>query len=147
MSILSTFPETLNDLMMDGDIKAINLAKLLGLGTSTLSRYIRGQQLPNLECLVKLADYFNCTTDYLLGLEEENYPQEFLPCPPFAERLVYLLEYFKLPNSSIYQNKSISKARFYVWKNGKGLPNADNLVILAKIFNCSVDFVIGRTKA
>ena len=94
MNILSTFTETLNDLMIENNIKAIDLAKALDLGTSTLSRFTRGQRLPKLECLVKIANYFNCTTDYLLGLEDENYTTDFLPCPPFKERLDFLLNYF-----------------------------------------------------
>ena len=146
MNILSNFTETLNDLMMERNIKAVNLAKALDMGTSTLSRYTRGQRLPNLECLVKLADYFNCSTDYLLRLEDDNLATDFLPCPPFAERLTYLLDYFKVSASSIYKNEGISKARFFVWKNGTGQPNVENIVTLSKIFNCSVDFVIGRSR-
>ena len=147
MNILNDFTETLNDLMTERNIKAIDLANALGLGTSTLSHYTRGQRLPNLECLVKLADYFQCSTDYLLRLEEDNSTTQFLPCPPFSERLAYLLDYFKVSASSVYKNENISKARFFVWKNGTGQPNVYNLVCLAKIFNCSVDFVIGRSKS
>ncbi|MCI8421223.1 MAG: helix-turn-helix transcriptional regulator, partial [Clostridia bacterium] len=47
----------------------------------------------------------------------------------------------------VYKNENISKARFYVWKNGVGMPNIDNIVKLAQIFDCSVDFVIGRSNS
>ena len=133
--------------MLENNIKAIDLAKAIGLGTSTLSRYTRGERIPNLESLVKIADYFKCSTDYLLGLEDDNYTQNFLPCPPFNERLAFLLNYFNRSSYSVYNNTDISQARFYVWKNGKGQPTVYNIVSLAQIFNCSVDFVIGRSKA
>ena len=147
MNNLSTFTETLNDLMLENNINASDLAKALGLGTSTLSRYTRGERLPNIKCLIKLADYFKCSTDYLLGLEDDNYAQNFLPCPPFNERLSFLLNYFNRTSFSVYNNTNISEARFYVWKNGTGLPTVDNLINLAQIFGCSVDFVIGRSNA
>lgn len=37
------------------------------LSKSTISSYERGQQLPPLDKLVCLADFFHVTTDYLLG--------------------------------------------------------------------------------
>ena len=147
MSILTDFAERLNDFILESNIDANTLAKTLNIGNSTISRYLHGQHLPDLESLIKIADYFKCPTDYLLGLEEDVYNQQFSPCPPFAERLAFLLEYFNTPSQRVYKNADISKGRFYDWKNGVSSPSVDNLVKLAQFFNCSVDFIIGRAKA
>ena len=147
MNILLTFSETLNDIMLENNINANTLANILGVKDSTVSRYIHGQRLPSIDSLVKIANHFNCTTDYLLGLEEDNFTTDFLPCPPFADRLKFLMNYFKFSSSKIYKNKGITKARFYDWKNGISVPKVDNVVKLAQIFHCSVDFVIGRSNA
>ena len=146
MNILLTFSETLHDIMLEKNINANTLSKILGVEDSTISRYLHGQRLPSIESLVKLANHFNCTTDYLLGLEDDNLTTDYLPCPPFADRLKFLMSYFKCSPSNIYKTKGITKARFYDWKNGVSVPKVDSVVKLAKIFNCSVDFVIGRSK-
>lgn len=146
MSFINDFAEILNDLLIEHNLGAKELSINLGMANATITRYKNKDRVPTIECLVKIADYFKCTTDYLLGLEDETFPQTFLPCPPFKERLAFLLNYFKRSAYSIYNNTDISQARFYVWLNGTGTPNLDNLVKLAKIFNCSVDFVIGRAK-
>lgn len=39
----------------------------LEIGTSTLSQYETGKREPDNSTLVKIADYFNCSVDYLLG--------------------------------------------------------------------------------
>ncbi len=147
MDNLTNFAENLNDMLIERGINSKNLADALGMGNATISRYLNKERSPSIECLVKIADFFNCSTDYLLGLEDEIKNTDFMPCPPFAERLTFLLNYFKRSASSVYKNENISKARFYVWKNGVGMPNIDNIVKLAQIFDCSVDFVIGRSNS
>ena len=51
----------------DRGLKQEELADILHLSKSTISSYERGQQLPPLDKLVCLADFFHVTTDYLLG--------------------------------------------------------------------------------
>lgn len=47
------------------------LADLCGVSKSTMSRYERGEQEPAARVVVELADYFDVTTDYLLGRPEK----------------------------------------------------------------------------
>ena len=122
------------------------LSSQLGLTPKMVSFYECNERIPPIDIIIKLSEIFSVSTDYLLGLEDEIKNTDFMPCPPFAERLTFLLNYFKRSASSVYKNENISKARFYVWKNGVGMPNIDNIVKLAQIFDCSVDFVIGRSK-
>ena len=44
----------------------------------------------------------------------------------------------------IYNEGGISKSSYYEWKRGKSLPTVENLIKLANVLNCSVDFVLGR---
>ena len=47
------------------------LADLCGVSKSTMSRYERGEQEPAARVVVELADYFDVTTDYLMGRTEK----------------------------------------------------------------------------
>ena len=82
MDILSKLPERLKELMFDRGINAPNLAEKLEVGANTITRYLQGVSTPNFEIFVKLVEYFNCSADFLLGLEEQTfYEKKFLPVP------------------------------------------------------------------
>lgn len=42
-------------------------SELCGLSSNALSRYERGEVIPDLESLIKIADYFDVSMDYLCG--------------------------------------------------------------------------------
>jgi len=49
------------------------LAKALGSATSTISEIERGGRAPRTELLLRMADYFGVSTDYLLGRGTEDH--------------------------------------------------------------------------
>ena len=51
------------------DLLQRDVADQLHIDRSTYSYYERGKTNPPLDILIKLADYFGVTTDYLLGRE------------------------------------------------------------------------------
>lgn len=48
------------------------LAEILCIDRSTLAGYEIGRRIPNLDMLCQMADYFDVSTDYLLGRVEES---------------------------------------------------------------------------
>lgn len=50
----------------------------VGVSQEVISHYEIGQSKPNVENLIKLADHFKCTTDYLLGRTNNPTPIEYL---------------------------------------------------------------------
>ena len=49
-----------------------NLAEVIGVTHVSISGYESGKRTPDTETLTKLADYFNVSTDYLLGRESKS---------------------------------------------------------------------------
>lgn len=45
-----------------------DVANDLNISYSSLSKYERGDQQPSYETLIRIANYFNVTTDYLMGI-------------------------------------------------------------------------------
>ena len=45
----------------------LELAKAIGVGRSTVSHYIAGRTEPDIATLIKIADYFHVSVDYLVG--------------------------------------------------------------------------------
>ncbi len=62
----------LKDLREDNDIKQKELAQYLHIKQNTYSQYENGQRQLPLDILIKLAKYYNVSTDYILGLTEEK---------------------------------------------------------------------------
>lgn len=60
------FPR-LRDLRDDKDLTQAAVAGLLGIHQTVYSRYERGAQNIPLEHLLRLADYYDVSTDYILG--------------------------------------------------------------------------------
>ena len=57
----------LRDMREDADMTQTQIANVLGIQQTVYSRYERGFQTIPLECLIKLADYYNVSLDYLTG--------------------------------------------------------------------------------
>ncbi len=141
---MSEFSERLNGLLFERNLNGKKFASEIDIRESSVSEYLQGKHLPTVEHLVRIADYFYVSADFLLGREEENDKLKFKPCPAFSERLEFLLDYFKLPSYAIYNKTEISKSAYYDWKSGKRVPTVENVVRLADRLDCRVDFILGR---
>ena len=62
--------QRLKDLREDKDMKQVQIAELLGIQQTVYSRYERGFQNIPIEHLIFLADYYNVSTDFILGRTE-----------------------------------------------------------------------------
>lgn len=67
MVVMNMYFKRLRDLREDHDMKQIQVAEYLGIAQTVYSRYERGYQTLPIEHLLKLADLYQVTTDYLLG--------------------------------------------------------------------------------
>ena len=56
-------------LRKNASLTQLQLSKNLNLAKATYARYEVGESEPTIETIIKIADYFNCSIDYLLGHE------------------------------------------------------------------------------
>ena len=59
--------EILQELRKDKGLTQVELSKIVGVSTSSIGSYETQLVDPPLEMLIKLADYFGVTLDYLVG--------------------------------------------------------------------------------
>ena len=62
------------ELRIKRNITQVDLAKQINVKQETISAYESGKALPSADALVKIADYLNTSTDYLLGRIEDDSP-------------------------------------------------------------------------
>lgn len=145
MEKLSIFAERLQELLTISETNALTLSKRIGCGHSAISRYMAGEN-PSLENLIKIADYFQCSTDFLLGFTEDSGNPPFLKIPPFKERLPYLLKLYGISRYRLQKMTDLSPSLLYYYSKGQKSPTLDVVIRIAKALDYSVDFVIGRVK-
>ncbi|HBF4443254.1 TPA: helix-turn-helix transcriptional regulator [Clostridioides difficile] len=65
--------EKLKQLRIKNNLKQSDLARILDVTQGAVGMYENDKRTPSPELIVKLAEYFNVTTDYLLGHTKTNY--------------------------------------------------------------------------
>ena len=63
----------IRDIREDNDLTQTDIAKMLGLKQQQYARYENGEVEMPIHFLIKLAEFYKVTTDYLLGREEQQY--------------------------------------------------------------------------
>ena len=63
---MNTFGSRLRALREDNDLTSIELSEILNITTRALNYYENDMREPSFPLLVKMADYFNISLDYLL---------------------------------------------------------------------------------
>lgn len=69
-----TFCNRLENLLEERNLSQKHLARELHIAPSTLNGYLRRNREPDFTTLIKLATYFDVSTDYLLGVTNVRCP-------------------------------------------------------------------------
>ena len=59
---------TIRELRNEKKLTQKDLGKIIGVSQKTISSWERGSKLPDIPTLVRIAQYFCVSTDYLIGL-------------------------------------------------------------------------------
>lgn len=97
---LEFFRLRLSALMQAHGYNIKTLSEAIGITRPTLSRYLDGQRQPELIYVMKIAQYFGVTTDWLLGMSEEKFDDR-------ADELMELMNLYVMASDG---DKSVVRA-------------------------------------
>lgn len=63
------FAERLKDLREEKKLSQNQLAKLTGISQRAIGMWENKQRTPNIEAIITLAEFFNVTAGYIIGIE------------------------------------------------------------------------------
>lgn len=66
--------QRIEDLRIDHDLTQNDIAKILSCQREVYRRYEKGSRQIPVDYLIKLANYYGCSTDYILGLTDRKTP-------------------------------------------------------------------------
>ena len=69
---MSKFPVRLRELLKKRELLNKDFAKIMRVEPATISNWEKGNRFPKDDTLIKIADYFDCSIDYLLGRTDDN---------------------------------------------------------------------------
>lgn len=69
---MTKLPERLLALRQEQNLSQKSLVQEMGLALNTYVRYERGERVPDADVLVRIADFYGVTLDYLVGRSEER---------------------------------------------------------------------------
>lgn len=139
---MNKFQESLKELLDDNKISRLQLAKNIGIDYSTINGYFNKNYYPHLDIAIKIANYFECSLDYLFGLSlnKENENTNNLT---FFETLNLLIKDSKYSLRQIFKDMKISLANYFRWRDGI-MPKTSVILDIAKYFNVGIDYLVGN---
>lgn len=131
------------------DLKQIDLTDLFGVTYSTISGWETGKDTIPLKQLIKYANKYNYSLDYLLGLTDKNIEYKGLKINlnTLATNLRKKRKQYGKTQQQIADIINTSQSSYAHYENARYLMPLNFLYNLSKIYNdLSVDEILGRKK-
>ena len=130
----------LKELRNQFNLSQLDIARQFNVAQNTVSNWENGNRVPDAEMLRKIADYFNVSIDWLIGIEAQTDEIRIA-----RQRTKELCEERDPQISDIENTFKTNYATFRSWYNGYGDYFNDKIYLLADFFNCSTDYLFGKT--
>ena len=143
MEYLSNLIDIINDYIANEEISLNAFSIRVGVSGNALVNWTKMKYFPTIEYSIKIANYFNCSLDYLFGLSEFQNNDIESPNASFLETLNSLLRDHHMTLYSLSKVTGITQSSMSKWRNGN-IPKTETIITLAKYFNVSMDYLVGR---
>lgn len=137
------FGESLKELLNNRKITPKELASTLHYSLSTIYSWLNNETDIRLSKLINLANFFNCSIEFLIGRDDNNSVNTFAKCPAFNERLLQVMKEKRISTYKLIKTTHYSSKHLYNWSHGTD-PQLSTLIDLAKILDCTIDYLVGR---
>ena len=121
-------------------------AKIIGISNTTYFNAYNYGIIPKTSSLIRIANYFDISIDYLIGNTDNERFEKSLQPVNFKERLIELQNEKGI--STVYelsQRIHIHRNNIAQWNKLNCIPLIDDLIIIADFFDVSIDYLLGRT--
>ena len=139
------FQKRFNSIIEESDYSRGEIAKLIPVSQSTLSNALTYGIVPSTKTLLKIADFFDVSINFLLGKTEIETFYKSLSPTTFLTRFENLcaekeVTHYKVASDCLFDKSNISR-----WISKGFLPELEILELLCDYFSVSPDYLLGRT--
>ena len=121
-------------------------AKIIGISNTTYSNAYNYGIIPKTSSLIRIADYFNISIEYLIANTDDEHFEKSLHPTHFKNRLAELQKEKGI--ATVYelsQQIHIHRNNIAQWIKLDCIPLIDDIVIISDHFGVSIDYLLGRT--
>jgi len=140
---LLIFADRIKELRKTKNLTQKKIAEAIGIAVRNYQR-LESDNNPSVETVIKLADYFNVSTDYLLG-RSDNQGVVYSTRTKFAERLESLRIKKANTQRDMAEYLDMHERAYQMYEYDKCEPNHEITIRLADYFNVSTDYLLGRS--
>ena len=145
MPISIKFQKRFKSILEDNEYSRNELIKLIPISQSTLSNALSYGIIPSIKTLIKIADFFNLSIDFLLGKSDEENFEKSASTSTFHQRFESLciekgVTHYKVAADCLFDKSCISK-----WFSKNFTPELEILELLCDYFKVSLDYILGRS--
>lgn len=127
------------------------VCSILNIEQSTLANYENDKRVPKIDILIKLAEYYNVSVDYLLGLKKSgsetndcyNYFYEEGDANWSIRKIANAKE---ISYEEMLEKSCIEKTRLDVLWYGNSQPVAEELIRIATVLDVSIDYLLNNSQ-
>lgn len=118
------------------DLKQIDVAKIFPVANSTVSGWETGKDTIPLKNLIKYANYYNYSLDYLFGLSsKKEIANNFeIDLNKISKKLKHLREINNMTQKEVAKNLNTSQSGYAHYENARNLITTTFLYSLTKIY-------------
>ncbi len=143
---MANFQENLQELIAEKGLSLRKIGEDSEFTSGQLSEYLHGAY-PTVEKGIKLAEYFDCSLDYLFGLTENRNYSKYNKKPfdlnLFIARYQDLLKINNITHWKFSKRVGLAESTLRHWQAGHK-PITDRLYLIAITLNGSIDYLVGR---
>lgn len=147
---LECFSIRLREMMGSEDLSKRAFVAKIGVERKSLLNWLNGMYYPRYDALIKIADYFNVSIDFLVGRTKNTYqeykslfPLEHIPAL-FRSKLSRYMADMKITKYRLAKSLGIGQTTLSRWFMVGGMPEISILIKIASLMNESVDYLLGR---
>ena len=144
MDFLKNISENISELIEDNHLTVEKFAESVDIAFSEVYRYLRKEYMPKLSNLIKIADTYNYSLDFLIGLIPFPENAKFKTTPPFSEQFKKHLKKKGVSRYRMSRETEISINRIDSWYHGEFTPSLEKALKLKEYFDCTLDYLFGR---
>lgn len=138
--------EKIKEIRQQNGLSQGKLSELLELPRYIIANWEQGRSLPSVEDVMRISEKLDCSIDYLLGKENADFV--VVESTPIKKSLTKLKE-LRIENGYTQKELALkintSNKNVWAWENGIATPDIDTLIMLAQVFDVSIDFLVGRS--
>ena len=142
---MAIFFKRIHDLRVDNDLKQKDIAHILNVNVNTYPHWESGMYEIPIDMIDSLTIIYNCSLDYLTGLSNvrDSFTKKYNPEEIYI-RLKKLRKSLKLSQIEIGNILGFGQMNYSRYETGKVLIPFSKLYLIAKTFNISLDYLLGK---